>query len=69
MNLCYVTTHVHWAEHGRVAERERIVLSARRSCSDQRHRGNRGDRVAFALKELTADVEARIAALVKKAER
>ena len=24
MNLCDVTTHVHRAEHGRVAERERI---------------------------------------------
>src|SRR5215213_11627912 len=44
MNLCYVTTHVHWAEHGRVAERERIVLSARRRCSDKSDSGNSGDR-------------------------
>ena len=44
MNLCNVTTHVHRAEHGRVTERERIFLGARRGCSDKRHRGNSGDR-------------------------
>jgi hypothetical protein len=44
MNLCDVTTHVHWAEHGCVAKRERIVLSARRRCPDKPDRGNSGDR-------------------------
>ena len=44
MNLCHVATHMHWTEHGRVAERKRIVLSARRSCADKRHRRNSGDR-------------------------
>ena len=44
MNLCDGTTHVHWAEHRRVAERERIVLSARGSCCDKPDGGNSGDR-------------------------
>jgi len=44
VNPCYVATHVHWAEHGRVAERKRIFLSARWSCSDKRYRRNSGDR-------------------------
>jgi hypothetical protein len=44
MNPCYVATHVHRAEHGRVAERERIFLGARRSCSDKRSYRNSGDR-------------------------
>ena len=44
MNLCDGTTHVHWTEHRRVAERERIVLSARGSRSDKPDRGNSGDR-------------------------